>query len=134
MKYYRFTKDKNDYRAVKTDRVIEGLFVEILESMNIQLDSQQKQFCVQFNRLIIEPGKKDQYHYHKFAYDFFAVDEGEVTFFINDSEKILRKGDCILVEPGDKHMPSNNTSTSCFLTEVRLNLCVPNIADDRFQS
>lgn len=58
----------------------------------------------------IKPGAHVAPHYHEKTYEYYYVISGEVTFTINQSQRVLRSGDMMVTEPNDVHSVKNASS------------------------
>ena len=58
--------------------------------------------------VIIPPRSEISDHYHKTSREFYFVLDGESTIEVNDTERVLRRGDMLLTEPGDVHRLRND--------------------------
>lgn len=120
----KFAKEREVER--EKIRETEGLYLKPFMSMDI-LTQSKNEVRVDHQKLILEPGAKDRYHYHKHTYDLFTVQRGEASILLNDEKIKLEKGDLILVEPGDRHMLYNPTEERGEVIETRLNV----VGDDK---
>ena len=63
-----------------------------------------------FRVFTIEPGGHTPFHTHPFEHENYII-EGQGAILIGDREHQIKKGDFVLVLPGEKH-PYRNTSAS----------------------
>lgn len=98
------------------------MYVEPFMSIEIPDTAEKGKIQVNHQRITIEPGGEDIYHYHNETYDLFTIIEGEARLKTSDEEIKLQEGDSILVEPGDKHKVYNPTNNTTKIIETRLNV------------
>jgi mannose-6-phosphate isomerase-like protein (cupin superfamily) len=63
---------------------------------------------MQFAKVIFQPGEVAPLHEHSDLYETFYVTSGNGVMNINNKDISLTVGDCITVEPGEKHILLNN--------------------------
>jgi sialic acid synthase SpsE/mannose-6-phosphate isomerase-like protein (cupin superfamily) len=66
--------------------------------------------------IIALPGQSHPEQYHKKKEETFVILHGEVSLYLDDSEKNLSKGDVVTIEAGVRHR--FETSTGCVIEEV----------------
>ena len=66
--------------------------------------------------IIALPGQSHPEQYHKKKEETFVILHGEVSLYLDDSEKSLNKGDVVTIEAGVRHR--FETSTGCIIEEV----------------
>ena len=69
-----------------------------------------------FSQARFTPGQAAGAHAHKNMYEIFLVEAGEGIIRVNDSEYQVKKGVCIVVEPGEVHDIINSASSDLVLT------------------
>ena len=55
-------------------------------------------------------------HSHKDMYEVFLIEEGEGTVIFNTEEQRLKKGICVVVEPGELHEVKNTGKSDLVIT------------------
>jgi quercetin dioxygenase-like cupin family protein len=117
MKYFRNSPGS----VTKTE--IKGLSLNYFCGWNIPVRPGEKDFRCEHQKLIIDAGSEDVYHYHKVTYEMFTVEEGTPSAMVNGQTIPLARGEAILMEPGDKHRMVNRTTQTAVLIETRFNVC-----------
>ncbi len=69
-----------------------------------------------FSQAVFTPGQKVIPHYHETMYEVFFVESGSGIILIEDVEYPLHPGNCITVEPKEKHELINTGNTNLVLT------------------
>jgi mannose-6-phosphate isomerase-like protein (cupin superfamily) len=60
--------------------------------------------CVErLSHIVLAPGQRVSLHSHTHGYEVFYFIRGAAVFEINGEEVGLKKGDCLVVEPGESH-------------------------------
>ncbi len=73
-------------------------------------------FLTNFSQAVFSPGQKAILHYHETMYEVFFVESGSGIILIDDVEYPLQPGNCITVEPKEKHELINIGNTDLVLT------------------
>ncbi|MBU1202690.1 cupin domain-containing protein [Patescibacteria group bacterium] len=60
-----------------------------------------------FSKAILKPGQSSQSHAHDTMYEVFFIISGKAIFNINNNETEVSEGDCITIEPNEKHFQTN---------------------------
>ncbi len=101
---------------------VKGLFVNLLATLALPVEPGQEKFEVEHQKLIVNGGSEDIYHYHDVTCEIFTVEQGNLTAFVNGESIPLERGATIIMEPGDKHKMVNKGSDSATVIETRLNV------------
>lgn len=64
----------------------------------------------QIAQITFSPGQIADSHSHPDMYEIFYIEEGEGVVEINDRKIEVKQGDCITVEPHEKHEVINSSS------------------------
>lgn len=99
-----------------------GLLVNLFARISLPVKPGQKEFLIEHQKLIVEGKSEDVLHYHKKTCELFTVEEGELNAFVNGRTLPLKKGDAVLMKPGDKHKMVNPHLKPAKLVETRLNV------------
>jgi mannose-6-phosphate isomerase-like protein (cupin superfamily) len=60
--------------------------------------------CVKrLSHIVLVPGNRASLHSHPKGYEVFYFIRGAIVFEVNGKEVRLKKGDCLVVEPGEPH-------------------------------
>src|SRR5687768_3706536 len=93
-----------------SDKPIESLIstvpkfhVDLLTKLFIPVAPEQRELRVDCRILMVMPGGKDRYHFHKKTVNLFTVIEGEMDVVLNDRKMHLRHGESAIVDVLDKH-------------------------------
>lgn len=62
-----------------------------------------------FSQAIFKPKQRVEKHSHENIYEVFYILSGEGIFEVRDKSYILKKNDCLIVEPGEIHSQKNNS-------------------------
>lgn len=68
-----------------------------------------------FSRATLLPGQTARAHEHRDMYEVFFVESGSGSMTVGDAEHQLARGDCIMVEPGDRHEITNDSASDLVL-------------------
>lgn len=60
-----------------------------------------------FGKAIFTPGQGVGEHVHETMYEVFYITKGKARFIVNGKERNVQKGDCIVIEQGERHSQSN---------------------------
>jgi mannose-6-phosphate isomerase-like protein (cupin superfamily) len=104
-------------------KTTKGLYVNLLCKMELSIEQRQKKVKVEHQKLIVDGKSEDILHWHKRTSELFTVEEGNLKAFVNGKFVSLKKGDAILMEPGDKHKMVNPNFKPAKLIETRMNVC-----------
>ncbi|MCH2061942.1 MAG: cupin domain-containing protein [Verrucomicrobiales bacterium] len=63
-----------------------------------------------FSQSILKPGQICPMHVHPDMWEVYLVDRGTGSIIIEEEEIVLKKGDCLIVDPGEKHSMQNTSS------------------------
>ena len=70
-------------------------------------------------RIIVKPGQRLSYQYHKKRSEVWTVVKGEATVTINDKEHVIRPEQLIKIPVGTKHRVENKKSQDLIFIEVQ---------------
>jgi len=101
-------------------KAIKGFNIRNTIDKNIQNIKEKCSEKIVCNEIVLEPGVKDIYHFHKFAYDIFRVQSGTLIAVVNKKSIKLNPGTWLLVEPGEGHYITNQSNKNVVLQEIRL--------------
>ena len=59
----------------------------------------------------MQPGTKEQLHFHLNTQQFFFILKGTATFYIDDTEVTLFEQQALLIDKKSKHLIANQTTT-----------------------
>jgi quercetin dioxygenase-like cupin family protein len=62
-----------------------------------------------FQQLKIKPGQIAKNHYHKKQTEIFYFLNNKGYFVVNGKKIVVKKGDILVIEPGDEHEVVNNS-------------------------
>ncbi|NTW13806.1 MAG: cupin domain-containing protein [Candidatus Moranbacteria bacterium] len=62
-----------------------------------------------FGEATFKPGQSVDTHSHDTMFEVFHIQTGKVVFAVNDERVEVSAGDCITIEPGEKHRQSNES-------------------------
>jgi len=60
-----------------------------------------------FSHVVMLPNDRTSAHSHKTMYEVFYAESGRVTFNIDGKKFVVKKGDTIIIEPGEVHFQYN---------------------------
>jgi mannose-6-phosphate isomerase-like protein (cupin superfamily) len=60
-----------------------------------------------FATATFKPGQSVETHTHETMYEVFYIQSGKAEFVVNDKKFEITAGDCITIEPGEKHSQNN---------------------------
>lgn len=60
-----------------------------------------------FSRATFMPDHIAPSHSHEDMYEIFYVEQGQANFTVGDKDLLVREGDCIIIEPLEKHEIKN---------------------------
>lgn len=69
-----------------------------------------------FSQARFKTGQIASNHFHKDMYEVFFIEEGEGTISVNTKEQRLKKGICVVVEPGEVHEVKNTGKSDLVIT------------------
>ena len=101
---------------------VSGVYVNLLTDLYLPLEPGRKRMRVHHQKLMIEPGTEDQYHYHKKTWEIFTIESGRVEALIDGRIISRKKGDVFLAKPLVSHRLANRTAKAVIITETRLNV------------
>ena len=78
------------------------------------IDCVNREYCKKI--LVVLPGQSHPVHYHVKKEETFVILHGDLTITLNGEEKILHKGDIMVVERNVKH--SFSSETGCIFEEI----------------
>lgn len=67
----------------------------------------ESEYC-KVKRLIVKPGQKISYQYHRQRQEAWTIVQGEATVTLNGEEKTYKYGDTIVIPLESKHRVANN--------------------------
>ncbi|MCF6157315.1 MAG: cupin domain-containing protein [wastewater metagenome] len=73
-------------------------------------------YITNFSQANFKPGQTSGQHIHENLYEVFLVEEGEGTICIENTEYYVRKGFCVVAEPGEMHNIINTTQSDFVIT------------------
>jgi len=76
------------------------------------------EYC-KVKRIIVKPGQRLSYQYHKKRSEVWTVVKGEATVTINDKEHVIRPEQLIKIPVGTKHRVENKKSQDLIFIEVQ---------------
>ena len=62
-----------------------------------------------FGEATFKPGQSVDTHSHDTMYEVFHIQSGTAVFVVNDNRMEVIAGDCITIEPGEKHRQMNES-------------------------
>jgi len=96
--------------------------IDLLSKVFIPVAADQGEFRIDCRILMVKPGGKDRYHFHKHTVNAFTVVQGEIDVVFNDEKLHLKVGESVIIDALDKHSFVNDGEHICVLTETRLNV------------
>ena len=69
-----------------------------------------------FSQVRFKAGQIAPKHSHKDMYEVFLIEEGEGTISVNIKEQRLKKGLCVVIEPGEVHEVKNTGKVDLVIT------------------
>lgn len=82
------------------------------------LEEEKNEFKIK--RIVVEPGKKISYQYHKHRSEHWVVVRGVATILIDDIRHEVPAGESVYIKPLQKHRLINNTDKPIEIIEVQL--------------
>lgn len=64
-----------------------------------------------FSQSVIKPGQFCPAHVHPDMWEVYLVQYGEGTITIEGNDLEVKQGDCVIVDPGEKHSMQNRGKT-----------------------
>jgi quercetin dioxygenase-like cupin family protein len=74
----------------------------------------------QFAQVVLEKGQIADAHSHQDMYEIFYIEEGEGEILINGEGNSVKKGSCVVVEPGEEHEVKNTSEGKLILLVIGL--------------
>jgi quercetin dioxygenase-like cupin family protein len=71
--------------------------------------------------LKIKPGEKADDHYHKKQTEIFYFLTENGYWIINGERNVFKKGDILIIEPGDRHIAVNESDTDYLYLAMKYN-------------
>lgn len=71
-------------------------------------------------KIVVEPGQRLSYQYHKFRSEVWIITSGEALITIDDIEREYKVGDVVIIPKGAKHRIQNKSQSKLVFIEVQL--------------
>ena len=88
----------------------EGVSHDPQISKQVMLRSGDVPHLNSFSRAALLPGQTARAHEHRDMFEVFFVESGSGSMTIGGAEHQLARGDCVMVEPGERHEITNDSS------------------------
>ena len=93
----------------------EGVSHDPQISKQVMLRRGEVPHLTSFSRATLLPGQAARAHEHRDMFEVFYVESGDGRMTIGGRDHGLRPGDCIMVEPGERHEIVNDGSSDLVL-------------------
>ena len=112
----RFPNDYDLGKQIRTSYIYEtrpwGHFEVLAEGPNCKV-----------KRLVVKPGKRISYQYHKHRLEHWVIVQGSGNFILNAINKYVFTGDTMQINIGDYHRIHNIGAEDLIIIETQLGKC-----------